>query len=383
MTPPPLPARRSEIAPFLVMEVMRDAAAREAVGHPVLHLEVGQPSTPAPRGALAAAERALHDSALGYTEALGLPALRQRIAGLYRARHGLDIDPRRVVITTGASGGCLLAFLSLFDPGARVGLIAPGYPCYRNDLRALNIEPVSIPAGPESNYAPTLEQLDAAGPLDGLILNSPSNPTGTVLPADLLDTIAGWARARGTQLIGDETYHGLTYDGPAPSLLSHDREAFILNSFSKYYSMTGWRLGWIVAPERFLTPLERLAQNLSIAPPTLSQVAGLAALDCGDELDRHVAMYRRNRNHLLEVLPQAGFRRFAPPQGAFFLWLDISHLGMDSLTLCRRALHELDVAITPGIDFDPDRGLNFVRLSYAGAEAEIREAAARLCQLRA
>ncbi len=371
-------SRRSKIAPFRVMEVMREAQEHERLGHEVLHLEVGQPGTPAPAGARAAAVAAIESDTLGYTAALGMPALRQRIAQWYGERHRLEIDPDCVVVTTGASGSCVLAFLALWDAGDRVAVIEPGYPCYRNDLEALGVEVVALPVDIDSGCKPTPTQLDAALPLDGLVLASPSNPTGTVLDDDELAAINRWADANGVQLVVDEIYHGITFDRSASTALAHSQQVVVFNSFSKYFSMTGWRLGWIVAPPEQVGALERLAQNLSICAPAVSQVAGLAAFDCITELEANVAVYAENRQIMLAGLAAAGFDRLAPADGAFYVWADIRHLKMDSIELCRRWLVDLDIAATPGIDFDPVRGQDFVRFSYAGSTAHITTAMHRL-----
>ncbi len=373
-------SRRSQIAPFHVMEVMQAANDHELAGHQVLHLEVGQPNTPAPSGALRAATRALESDRLGYTPALGLPALRDRIAIWYRERYGLAIDPGRVVVTTGASGSCVLAFLALWDAGDRVAVIEPGYPCYRNDLEAFGIDVIGLPVDIAAQCKPTIEQLDAALPLDGLVLASPSNPTGTVLNAVELAAIAAWAEINDVTLIVDEIYHGITYETDAPTVLAASSTAVVFNSFSKYFSMTGWRLGWIVAPHELVAPIERLAQNLSICAPTLSQIAGLAAFDCVEELETNVSVYAANRQTILHGLEAAGFTEIAPADGAFYVWVDISHLGIDSMTLCQRWLRELDMAVTPGIDFDPVRGKDFVRFSYAGTITDITQAMQRLAR---
>ncbi|MEM7337700.1 MAG: aminotransferase class I/II-fold pyridoxal phosphate-dependent enzyme [Actinomycetota bacterium] len=375
-------SNRSEIPPFYVMEVMRAAEAKAAAGVEVLHLEVGQPSTPAPATVLAAAHTALDADRLGYTGAAGLVALRERIAAWYDRRYGLTVDPGRVVVTTGASGSCVLSFLALFDPGDRVGVLSPGYPCYRNDLLAFGIDVVEIPVGHDTGFRPTVELLSAAGPLDGLVVASPSNPTGTVLHDDELAALVEWADATDTQLVADEIYHGITYDRPAPSVLAHTDNAVVLNSFSKYFSMTGWRLGWIVAPDDVAEATERLAQSLTVAPPTLSQVAAIAAFDAEEELDANVARYRTNRQVLIDGLDAAGISRLAPADGAFYVWADVSHLDVPATELSRRWLDELSIAVTPGIDFDRQRGEQFIRFSYAGATAEIGEAVDRLGRWR-
>ena len=371
-------ARRGEIPPFFVMEVMRAACEREAAGGEVLHLEVGQPSTAAPAPVIAAAKAALESDRLGYTEALGVPALRQAISRHYRESYGLDVPARRVVVTTGSSGGFVLAFLAAFEAGDRVAMATPGYPCYRNILAALGVIPVEIPVGPETRFQPTPAQLEAAGPLDGLIVASPANPTGTMIPAPELKALVEYCHRRGIRLISDEIYHGITYGEPAVSALGFGDEVVVLNSFSKYFSMTGWRLGWMVLPEALIRPVECLAQNLFISAPTISQLAAVAAFECRAELDGHVARYARNRALLLEELPKAGLDRLAPAEGAFYIYADVSALTDDSEDWCKRLLADTGIAITPGIDFDPARGRSFVRFSFAGATETIAEAAKRL-----
>ena len=359
------------------MAMSRLAGEREASGAEVLHLEVGQPATPLP----AAARRALIDQLdepLGYTNAGGLLQLRRRIADQYR-----DVTAERVFVVAGASAGFTLAFLTLFEPGARVGVLEPGYPCYRNALLALGITPVPIPVGPESRWAPTAGHLDAAGQLDGLVLASPSNPTGTVLDDVALAAITSACRERGTVVIADEIYHGIVQGEPAPRVLDHDPDVFVVNSFSKYYSMTGWRVGWIVVPDSIADVVERLQQNLYICAPHASQVAACAALDATDELDAHVARYRTNRSIVIDGLASAGITDIAPADGAFYVYAHVpqftTELGIDSLTLCRRWLDELGVATTSGIDFDLARGHEYVRFSYAGSTEHMAQA----CELLA
>jgi len=371
-------ARRGAIPPFFVMEVMRAAAEREAAGRDVLHLEVGQPSTPAPARVIAAAQAALASDRVGYTEALGVPALRAAIARHYRVTYGLDIPASRVVITTGSSGGFVLAFLAAFEAGNRVAMAAPGYPCYRNILAALGVEAVEIPVGPETGFQPTPELLEGAGRLDGLIIASPANPTGSMISAGKLASLAVHCEHHSIRMISDEIYHGITYGTGGLTAAAVCDDAVVVNSFSKYFSMTGWRLGWLVLPEELVRPVECLAQNLFISAPTLSQLAAVAAFDCQDELAGHVARYARNRALLLEELPKAGLDRFAPAEGAFYLYADVSALTDDSEAWCKRLLAETGVAITPGIDFDPVRGRRFVRLSFSGATETIAEAARRL-----
>ncbi len=370
-------ARRGQIPPFIVMDVMRAAADREAAGKDVIHLEVGQPSTGAPKGVLEAAHAALDAQALGYTLAFGTEALRQRIAGHYKQRYGVAVPAERVAVTVGSSGAFLLAFLAAFEPGDRVGIAAPGYPCYRQILTALNVEPVSIPVGAATGFNLTVDALKNVGDLDGLIVASPSNPTGSVLSKAELEALIAWCKPRGVRLVSDEIYHGITY-GKTESTAAGAAEVVTINSFSKYFSMTGWRLGWMIVPPDLLRPIEVLAQNMFISPPTLAQVAGLAAFDCGEEIDANVARYARNRAILLNELPGAGFDRFAPADGAFYIYTDVSRYTNDSETFCRRLLAETGVACTPGVDFDPLEGRRFMRLAYPGTEAEMVEAAKRI-----
>jgi aspartate/methionine/tyrosine aminotransferase len=372
-------SRRGQVPPFIVMDVMTAAAAREKTHGDVLHLEVGQPSTPAPAGVLAAAQAALREDRIGYTVALGIPPLRQAIADHYGRAYGTAVAPQQVVVTTGSSGAFLLAFLAAFDVGDRVALAAQGYPAYRNILTALGIEVVEIPAGPDTRYQPTPELLEKhGGKLDGLIIASPANPTGTMLSPEALADLTAYCDSRSIRLVSDEIYHGITYGMGTATALQTSGSAIIVNSFSKYYSMTGWRLGWLVLPEELLRPVECLAQNLTISPPTLSQYAAVAAFDCGEELDRNVVRYSRNRSLLLEALPRAGFDRMAPADGAFYLYAEIGHLTNDSVEFCRRMLAETGVAATPGVDFDPVRGHVTMRFSFAGATEEMAEAADRL-----
>ncbi len=372
--------RAASVPPFHAMAMSRLAAEREAAGHRVLHLEVGQPSTGLPTGARRAVEAAL-DRPLGYTNAPGVAALRQRLAERYDG-----VDPERVTVVSGASAGFTLAFLGLFDAGARVGVLEPGYPCYRNTLLALGMQPIPIPVGPATRWAPTPELIDAAGPLDGLIIASPSNPTGTILGADALAALAATCRRSGIAVIADEIYHGIAAE-PAPRVLDHEPDAVVVNSFSKFYSMTGWRVGWLVVPDPLVDVIERLQQNLFICAPHVSQVAALAALDDTDELDGHVARYLTNRSILIEGLGAAGITDVAPADGAFYVYAHVPHLtsalGIDSMELCRRWLDELGVCATPGIDFDLARGHEYVRFSSAGSTDTMSEAVERLGNWRA
>ncbi|NQV46261.1 MAG: aminotransferase class I/II-fold pyridoxal phosphate-dependent enzyme [Rhodospirillaceae bacterium] len=372
-------ASRGNIPPFIVMDVMRAANARAARGDDILHMEVGQPGTPAPAPVLAAARKALDTDLIGYTDAFGVPELRQRLSRHYQDYYGQPVDPGRIAVTTGSSGAFIVSFLSVFDAGDRVALADPGYPAYRNILKALDIDVVGLPVGPETNYQPTPGVLDrVTGDLDGLIIASPSNPTGTMIGDDDMAALVNYCQSRGIRIISDEIYHGITYGRRAETILKHTDDAIVINSFSKYFSMTGWRLGWMVVPESLLRSVECLLQNLFISPPTLSQLAGIAAFDCGRELDGYVANYAKNRNLLLSELPKAGFDKLSKADGAFYLYADVSHLTHDSEDLCRRILAETGVAVTPGIDFDPERGNRTVRFSFAGPGEDMAEAARRL-----
>lgn len=370
---------RGRIDPFIVMDVMREANALAAAGEDIVHLEVGQPGTPAPARVREAATAAIRDERLGYTDALGIPALRERIADHYGSTYGVTVSPERIVVTTGSSGGFLLAFLAAFDVGDRVALAAPGYPAYRNILSALGVEPVVVETSLEDRFQPTPGIIgDVAGELDGLIVASPSNPTGTMIGDREMRSLTALARQNSVRFISDEIYHGITYGHDAVTALAYDDEAIVINSFSKYFSMTGWRLGWLVLPESMMRSVECLAQNLFISPPTLSQYAGLAAFDSHDELRENVAKYARNRDILLNDLPGIGFDRLAPADGAFYVYADVGQLTDDSNAFCRRMLAEARVATTPGLDFDPYRGNNYVRFSFAGTEDDMRRAIERL-----
>jgi aspartate/methionine/tyrosine aminotransferase len=371
-------SRRGLVPPFIAMDVLRAANEREAAGADVIHLEVGQPGTQAPEAVREAARHALAHEPIGYTDALGIAPLRQAIAAHYRAQYGVAVDPGEVVVTTGSSAAFQLAFLAAFEAGDRVALAAPGYPAYRNILTALGIEPVLIEVGENTHYQPNPELLAEAGPLDGLVIASPANPTGTMIAAADLARLAGFCRDRDIRLISDEIYHGITYEMPAATARVGGPEAVVVNSFSKYYSMTGWRLGWMLAPPDLARSVECLAQNFYISPPALSQLAAIPVFGCRAELDGHVARYRANRDLLIRTLSAAGLTRFAPAEGAFYLYVDISSLTRDSIDFCRRLLDETGVAITPGLDFDPLHGGGWVRLSFAGSTEDVTEAARRL-----
>ena len=374
---------RGQIDPFIVMDVMREANALDAAGEDIVHLEVGQPGTSAPARVRDAAIAALNADRLGYTDALGIPALRDRLAMHYSDFYGVSVDPARIVITTGSSGAFLLAFLAAFDVGDRVALAAPGYPAYRNILTALGIEPVIVETRLEDRFQPTLELLARVeGRLDGLIVASPSNPTGTLIGAAEMAGLTGYCRENGIRFVSDEIYHGITYGHESVTALEHDPEAVIINSFSKYFSMTGWRLGWMIVPPEMTRSIECLAQNLFISPPTLSQHAAMAAFDSQEELQSNIARYARNRDILLAELPRAGFDRLAPADGAFYIYADVGHMTNDSAEFCRRMLTEAQVAATPGLDFDPYRGNTYVRFSFAGSEDDMTRAVERLRRWR-
>lgn len=372
-------AKRGTVAPFIVMDVMRAANLRETQGADVIHMEVGQPSTSAPKAVLSATQKALFDNKIGYTDALGLPKLRERIATHYKDYYGVSVSANQVVVTTGSSSGFLLSFLAAFDPGDKVGLVAPGYPAYRNILRALGYEAVEIPVGPESHFQPTIEILDNLDvELDGLIVASPGNPTGSMLNKDQLQGLCRYCDEKEIRLISDEIYHGITYEGRAATAAEFSKNAIVINSFSKYFSMTGWRLGWMIVPENMVRAIECLAQNMCISAPTLSQFGGIAAFDCLEEADLNVKAYAKNREMLLNELPKAGFHKLAPSDGAFYIYADVGHLSDDTQEFCQRILSETGVAITPGVDFDNARGGHFMRFSYAGHFEHMLEAAKRL-----
>lgn len=371
----PSPSIRSEVDPFIVMDVLARAQALEAEGRHIVHLEVGQPGTGAPEGARRALAAALGAGPLGYTAGLGLPALRARIAARYAERHGVDLDPARVVVTAGASGAFVLAFAALFEAGAKVGLGVPGYPSYRAILRAMACEAVLIPTRAEDRFQPVP---GAVAGLDGLIVASPANPTGTILDRAAMGALAAACEAERAALVSDEIYHGLTWSGEEVSALEVWDGAVIVNSFSKYFSMTGWRVGWLVVPEALVRTAERLAQNLFICASHVGQVAALAAMECGAELQANRAVYARNRTLVLDGLRAAGLPEFSPPDGGFYVWVDVSGTGMDSRALASALLEEAGVATTPGADFDPARGGDRLRLSYAGAPGDVAEGMARI-----
>ncbi|WP_372885781.1 pyridoxal phosphate-dependent aminotransferase [Shimia sp.] len=370
-------SRRGDVDPFIVMDVMEAARRAEAGGRHIIHMEVGQPGTAAPRGAQKALERAMGNEALGYTVALGIPELRARIARLYGEWYDVDLDPGRVIVTPGSSGAFLLAFTALFDAGDRVAIGAPGYPSYRQILKALSLEPVDLPSAPENRLQPVPADF-AEIDIQGLMVASPANPTGTMLDRPAMEALIGACAAKGAAFISDEIYHGIEYEAKAVSALEITDDCYVINSFSKYFSMTGWRVGWMVVPEDHLRRVERLAQNMFICAPHASQVAALAAMDCAAELEANMEVYARNRQMMIEGLPQAGFTRFAPPDGAFYVYVDVSQFTDDSRAFASEILDKAGVAVTPGLDFDPLRGATTLRFSYARASEDIAEGLRRL-----
>ncbi len=375
-----LPSRRSEVPPFIVMDVMAAAAQVEAQGRHVVHMEVGQPFQPAPKTALEAARAAL-GGRIAYTEALGMPSLRARIARHYADTYGLDLDPAQVVVTTGSSGGFMLAFLSLFEAGDRVALANPGYPPYRHILTALGCEPVLIETSAATRWVISPDALIAAHrdkPLAGLLIASPANPTGTMMDREHLAQLIATAEAEGIKVISDEIYHGLDYAFAAETAAKLSDHAVIINSFSKYFCMTGWRIGWLVMPEPLTRSVERLQQNFAISVPALSQIAAEAAFDGAEEMEAVKHVYEANRRILVDGLPKAGLDKFLPVDGGFYLYADVSRFSNDSLDFAKRMLNEANVAATPGIDFDPINGHNYLRFCYAGSTPEMHEAVKRI-----
>ncbi|WP_374344580.1 aminotransferase class I/II-fold pyridoxal phosphate-dependent enzyme [Phenylobacterium sp.] len=366
----------AEIDPFHAIAISALAHRLKAEGHSIIHMEFGQPSTGAPAAAIARAHEVLDTDAMGYWES---PALRERIARHYVETYGVAVEPERIVLTCGASPALVLALSAAFRPGDHVALARPGYVAYRNTLKALHMEPVEIACGPESRFQLTAAHLEALDPApQGVILASPANPTGTIIAAEELEKIAKVCAARGIRIVSDEIYHGLSYVGPARSMLEFAPDALIVNSFSKYFSMVAWRLGWLIAPPELLGRARALVGNLFLTAPSLSQHAGLAAMDARDELEGHIAVYRANRELLLKALPELGLRSIAPPDGAFYIYAYVGHLTDDSLGFCKTLLRETGVATAPGVDFDPVEGRHYVRFSFAVSTPEIEEALKRL-----
>jgi aspartate/methionine/tyrosine aminotransferase len=375
------PSARSAVPPFMVMDVVAAAARLEAQGRRIIHMEVGQPAAGAPATAIAAARAALSTTRLGYTETLGISSLRARIARAYGEWHGIDIDPARIVVTTGSSAGFILSFLAGFEAGDRVAVALPGYPPYRHILTALGCEPVGIETSAATRWSITGEALLAAHrtkPIKGVVIASPANPSGTMMTAAALTELIRCAEDAGIAVISDEIYHGLDYAFTAECAARISGNVVIVNSFSKYFCMTGWRIGWMVVPPSLVRAVERLQQNLAISVPTLSQIAAEAAFDGREELETVRRGYEENRRILLEGLPRVGLDSFLPADGAFYLYADVSRFSTDSFAFATRMLEEAGVATTPGVDFDPLRGRNFLRLCYAGGHGEMRQAVERI-----
>ena len=374
---------RSDVPAFMVMDVMAAAARIEAAGGHVIHMEVGQPAASAPKTAIRAAHAALDSMRIDYTAALGNPSLRERIARHYRETHGVTVDSGRVVITTGSSAAFILAFMAMFEPGDRVAVTIPGYPPYRHILTALGCEPVLIETSSETRHALTGAALLAAhrkAPLKGVLVASPANPTGTMMSREALSSLISAAEDAGIRFISDEIYHGLDYAFPAVTAAELSADALVINSFSKYFCMTGWRIGWMVVPEPLVRPIERLQQNLSISVPTLSQIAAEAAFDGSAEMEEVKRGYLENRRILIEGLPRAGLTKFLPADGAFYLYADVSDFTSDSFKFASEMLEKAHVAATPGVDFDPVHGRQFIRFSYARSAQEMREAVERIAR---
>ena len=375
------PSARSDVPPFMVVDVMAAAARIEAAGGTVVHMEVGQPAAGAPRPALDAVRAALGTGPLGYTESLGIPSLRARITRHYAEHHHLPVEPERVIVTTGSSAGFILAFLSMFEPGDRVAIANPGYPPYRHVLTALGCVPVLIETDAATRYAITGDNLRAAHrkkPLAGVIVASPANPTGTMMTPQGLADLIRVAEDEGIKVISDEIYHGLDYAMPAETAVRLSENVVVINSFSKYFCMTGWRIGWMVVPQVLVRPIDRLQGNLAISVPTLSQIAAQAAFDGRAELETIKHGYEYNRKILIEGLPKAGLKKFLPVDGAFYLYADVSEFSDNSFDFAKRLLEDAHVAATPGVDFDPVNGRHFVRFCYAGSAADMREAVERI-----
>ena len=368
---------RGSVDPFIVMDVMEAASKIEKAGHDVIHLEVGQPGTSAPILAKESVIDSLSASTLGYTVALGIPELRKKIAELYWHWYKVKVDPQRIIVTPGSSGAFLLAFTGLFDVGDSVGIGSPGYPSYRQILKALSLNTVTIKALSDNKFQPVPTDV-INNKLDGLLVASPANPTGSMLNRDELEMLIAPCTQHDTAFISDEIYHGIEYETRAVSALEVSDDCFVINSFSKYFSMTGWRLGWIVVPNKHIRQFERLAQNMFICAPHISQIAALGALDAHDELNHNVQTYKTNRAILAEQLPNLGLAKFAPPDGAFYFYVDVSEYTDNSVNFANEILEEVNVAVTPGIDFDPDRGLKTIRLSYACSTPDLKEGLKRL-----
>ncbi len=370
-------SNRSNVDPFIVMDVMESARKAEALGNKIIHMEVGQPGTAAPKIAKDYLTKEITNNNLGYTVTLGLPELRKRISKLYGEWYNLDLNPNRIIITTGSSGAFILSFASLFDVGDRVGIGSPGYPSYRQILKSQNLIPVDIQTEIQNKFQPIPNDIQSNN-LNGLLVASPANPTGSMLDKNSLENLINTTKENNVSFISDEIYHGIQYEHNPTTAIEITNDCYVINSFSKYFSMTGWRIGWMVVPEDHVRQVERLSQNLFICPPHASQITALAAMDATDELEKNINVYKKNREILLEELPKAGFQTFSPPDGAFYIYVDISEFSNDSLSFCKKVLDEAGVAITPGLDFDQKRGNKTIRFSYARSTEDIVEGANRI-----
>ena len=370
-------SNRSNVDPFIVMDVMESARKAEALGNKIIHMEVGQPGTAAPKIAKDYLTKEITNNNLGYTVTLGLPELRKRISKLYGEWYNLDLNPNRIIITTGSSGAFILSFASLFDVGDKVGIGSPGYPSYRQILKSQNLIPVDIQTDIQNKFQPIPSDIKSNN-LNGLLVASPANPTGSMLDKNSLENLINAAKENNVSFISDEIYHGIQYEHNPTTAIEITNDCYVINSFSKYFSMTGWRIGWMVVPEDHVRQVERLSQNLFICPPHASQITALAAMDATEELEKNINVYKKNREILLEELPKAGFKTFSPPDGAFYIYVDISEFSNDSLSFCKKVLDEAGVAITPGLDFDQKRGNKTIRFSYARSTEDIIEGANRI-----
>ncbi len=370
-------SKRSNVDPFIVMDVMESARKAEANGKHVIHMEVGQPGTPAPKRAKQFISDEISNNDLGYTVTLGLPELRNRISKLYGDWYNIDLNPDRIIITTGSSGAFILSFAALFDVGDRVGIAAPGYPSYRQILKSQDLIPIDIFTELQNKFQPIPKDIKENN-LNGLLVASPANPTGSMLDKKKLEELINTAHENKVSFISDEIYHGIQYENNPTSALEISNECYVINSFSKYFSMTGWRVGWMIVPEDHVRQVERLSQNLFICPPHVSQLTALSAMDAKEELNTNVEVYKKNRSILLEELPKAGLNKFSPPDGAFYIYIDISEYSKDSLNFCKEVLDKVGVAITPGLDFDQKRGNSTIRFSYARSTEDIIEGANRI-----
>ena len=368
---------RGSVDPFIVMDVMEAASKKEKSGYEVIHLEVGQPGTSAPKMAAESVKNKIWKSTMGYTVALGIPELREKIADLYLRWYNVQVEPERIIVTPGSSGAFILTFTGLFDVGDTVGVGSPGYPSYRQILKALSLNTSTIQTFNNNKFQPVAADI-INNSLDGLLVASPANPTGSMLNKYDLEKLIDACKMKQTVFISDEIYHGIEYESKAVSALEVSDDCIVINSFSKYFSMTGWRLGWIVVPKNHIRQFERLAQNMFICAPHISQIAALGALDASDELNLNLKTYEANRTMLIEELPKLGLKNFAPPDGAFYFYIDVSEYTNDSVNFAKSVLDEVHVAITPGIDFDPERGLKTIRLSYACSTSDLKEGLKRL-----